>query len=560
MSKMISGTEYGLFKIFSSDFEFVIPEYQRPYSWEEEHARSLFEDLYTFFKTESEDGYFLGSIVLIKNEVEPHSEVIDGQQRITTLTILLAAIATHLDPELQKNMMDYIIEPGAPLVGIEARPRLSLRERDQKFFNKYIQKLNLNDLLGLDSARLENESQFNIQKNCSTFCSEIENKFGEDRKALSDFASFVLKRCFLVVVSTPNQNSAYRVFSVMNSRGLDLQTTDIIKADIIGGLPEEKRGEVSNHWEQMEVALGRNGFNDLFSFIRMIYAKEKARKSLLEEFKQHVLSRKHKNDSFVEKILKPYASAYDIIRTNSYEAQKFSGEVNEFLTWLGRLDFSDWVPPAIAFMSRYGEQPDQVLEFFRLLERLSAWMHVCRLYVNERIEIFSTILEEIEANKTAEKIERLKLTQNETEDFINALDGDVYTLTPRRRNYVMLRLDSFISDHAAVYDSKILTIEHVLPQTVEDNSEWAKSWPDVQLRAEWVHRIGNLALLNKRKNSSAGNYSFKKKCKKYFLGRGNVTSYALTAQVLSYEEWTLEVVQQRQKEFLTALKEGWAIG
>ena len=560
MSKMISGTEYGLFKIFSSDFEFVIPEYQRPYSREEEHARSLFEDLYTFFKTEGEDGYFLGSIVLIKNEVEPHSEVIDGQQRITTLTILLAAIASHLDPELQKNMMDYIIEPGAPLVGIEARPRLSLRERDQKFFNKYIQKLNLNDLMGLDSARLENESQFNIQKNCRTFCSEIESKFGEDRKSLSDFASFVLKKCFLVVVSTPNQNSAYRVFSVMNSRGLDLQTTDIIKADIIGGLPEEKRGEVSNHWEQMEVALGRNGFNDLFSFIRMIYAKEKARKSLLEEFKQHVLSKIHKNDSFVEKILKPYASAYDIIRTNSYEAQKFSGEVNEFLTWLGRLDFSDWVPPAIAFMSRYGEQPDQVFEFFRLLERLSAWMHVCRLYVNERIEIFSTILEEIEANKTAEKIERLKLTQKETDDFINALDGDVYTLTPRRRNYVMLRLDSFISDHAAVYDSKILTIEHVLPQTVEDNSEWAKSWPDVQVRAEWVHRIGNLGLLNKRKNSSAGNYSFKKKCKKYFLGRGNVTSYALTAQVLSYEEWTLEVVQQRQKELLTALKEGWAIG
>lgn len=101
MSNKIKGNEYTLSKIFSSDFEYHIPGYQRPYAWTAVETGILFDDLYDFFQKESVDDYFLGSIVLIKDEDKPYAEVIDGQQRLTTLSIFFLLWAMLL---LQKNI------------------------------------------------------------------------------------------------------------------------------------------------------------------------------------------------------------------------------------------------------------------------------------------------------------------------------------------------------------------------------------------------------------------------------------------------------------------------
>ncbi|MEN1641635.1 DUF262 domain-containing protein, partial [Pseudomonas aeruginosa] len=117
-----------------------------------------------------------------------------------------------------------------------------------------------------------------------------------------DFGSFLLMRCFLVTVTTPSQQSAFRVFSVLNNRGLDLLPTDIIKAEVIGKLPEDKREAFNDRWEDLEVATGRDGFNELFGHIRMIYARFKARRMLLEEFKDHVLSQVTSSEALVDEV------------------------------------------------------------------------------------------------------------------------------------------------------------------------------------------------------------------------------------------------------------------
>jgi hypothetical protein len=108
MLKKITGAEFPLAKIFSSEFDYHIPAYQRPYAWTEEESGTLFDDLYDFFRTEDDDNYFLGSIVLIKEDNNPHSDVIDGQQRLTTLTILLAALASHFDGEVKDAFRGHL--------------------------------------------------------------------------------------------------------------------------------------------------------------------------------------------------------------------------------------------------------------------------------------------------------------------------------------------------------------------------------------------------------------------------------------------------------------------
>ncbi|WP_339935483.1 DUF262 domain-containing HNH endonuclease family protein [Vreelandella glaciei] len=559
MSKKISGAEFPLAKIFSSDFEYLIPSYQRPYAWTTDQTSELFDDLYDFYRSEDEEGYFLGSIVLIKEEGSPKAEVIDGQQRLTTLTILLATIAAQLEGEDRSTLSQYITEPGNKFAGLKPKPRLTLREKDREFFTRYVQELAFNKLLALEPASLENDSQKNIQTNSQLIIKRLSSRFDDSLEKLDGFISFLLQRCFLVAVATPSQKSAFRVFSVMNSRGLDLQPTDIIKADVIGKLPTTSEQEIYNErWEDMEVDLGRSGFNDLFAYVRMIYAKEKAKRALLEEFRNHVLTQVSDTRTLIEEVLEPYAETLSILRESHYVAETDADKVNLSLRWLNRIDNSDWVPPAMVFLAEHKNEPAYVAWFFRKLERLAAYMHICAKNVNQRIERYALLVAALQqSHKYDNPVQVIELTEDEKTEMRRALQGDIYTLTARRRNYLMLRLDSFVSDGAATYDPTVLTIEHVLPQTVPSDSGWAEWWPEPEVRKQWVHRLANLVPLNKRRNSQAQNYDFGKKKEAYFRGRSNVSSYALTSQVLGEGQWTLKVVEKRQSDLIEVLADKW---
>lgn len=562
MSKKISGAEYPVAKIFSSDFEYVIPSYQRPYAWTTDQASELFDDLYAFYIGEPDEGYFLGSIVLIKQEGEPYAEVIDGQQRLTTLTILLSVLASNMEGKQRDTLCKYILEPGNEFEGLEPKPRLTLRERDKAFFLKYVQELRFDELLSLDDKGLDNESRLNIKKNSALFKSRVSKYLRDNPEKIKGFVAFILQRCFLVAVSTPSQQSAFRVFSVMNSRGLDLQPTDIIKADIIGQLhSDEEREGYNERWEDMEVELGRGGFNDLFTYVRMIYAKEKAKRSLLDEFREHVLKKVPEPVVLISDVLEPYANALAIVRQSSYEAVSHAEEVNKYLRWLNRIDNSDWIPSAIKFLSANKDDPEYVAWFFERLERLAAFMHICALNINERIERYNKVLVALESEHSlSSPLASIELSDAEKSKMRDALAGNIYELTPRRRNYLILRLDAFLSDGAASYDPTVLTIEHVLPQTVDPASEWAKLWTDPLERKQWVHKIANLIPLNRRRNSQAQNYDFAKKKDVYFSGKKGVSSYVLTTQVLNSSEWTPEYLAKRQEDLLDVLEENWRLG
>lgn len=561
MSKNLSGADYPLSKIFSSDFEYVIPPYQRPYAWTIDQASELFEDLHSFYQYEPDEEYFLGSIVLIKEENKPHAEVIDGQQRLTTLTILLAVLSNKLQGDDRKALLQYILEPGNKFEGLESKPRLTVRSRDRDFFASYVQGLKFDELFAMDEKALENESRLNIKRNSQLLDKYVSEKLGDDVEQIESFTAFLLRKCYLVAVSTPNQKSAFRIFSVMNSRGLDLQPTDIIKADTIGMVElDAQREKYNERWEEMEVELGRSRFNDLFSYIRMIHAKEKAKRSLLEEFREHVLSKGISPEELISEVLEPYAEALLIAKNSDYVAVAHAEEVNRYLKWLNRIDNSDWVPTAIEFIKNNKAKSEYMVWFFERLERLAAFMHICAYNINQRIERYNKVLSALENDHSlTNPINEVELTVDEKHKMIKVLDSDIYDLTSRRRNYLILRLDAFISDGGATYDPTILTIEHVLPQTVNKESEWAQWWPVAEERKIWVHRLANLVPLNKRRNSSASNFDFDKKKNAYFLGRKGVSSYALTTQVINCQQWTPENLAQRQVELIEILSDNWRL-
>lgn len=558
----IKGGEYPLSKIFSSEFNYNIPSYQRPYSWTVQEAGILFDDLYDFYKNENkEENYFLGSIVLIKQDDYPKSDVIDGQQRLTTLTILLAVIAHSLsDSDDRDEFKSYINEKGIKSQGINPKPRLKIRERDNNFFKSYIQELKIDELTSLKPDSQDTEAKANIIKNAQILQQKIKDTFTNEAD-IFDFGSFLVQRCYLVVVSTPSQQSAFRIFSVMNSRGMNLLATDIIKSDVIGKINEDNRDDYTDKWEEIETQLGRDDFNDLFGHIRMIKMKSKAKKSLQEEFYKYVLTNINNDTAieFIDNVLEPYSDAYNIIRKAIYTSTENAEKVNNILRWLNRIDNSDWLPPAMVFYCTHKTESDILLTFFEKLERLASYMRMTSFDINHRIERYARLISDLQdENDDSIYGESIELSASEQNEFISELNSDIYKMTGAKRNYLILRLDAFLSDGAASYKSNVLSIEHVLPQTVSPGSEWDKTWTDVDDRSYWLNKIGNLIPLTKRHNSKAQNYDFKTKKEKYFKNTdAGVTSYALATDVLNYDEWTPEIVKARQKKLIDAYKKGW---
>ncbi|MBQ8133356.1 MAG: DUF4357 domain-containing protein [Clostridia bacterium] len=560
MSSKITGKEYPLSKIFSKEFDYYIPAYQRPYAWSQEQTEKLFDDLYDFYREEKNDNFFLGSIVLIKDDDKPHADVIDGQQRLTTLTILISAIATRLSGDNKTNCIRYLTEPGNDLEGLEPLPRLHLRQKDQKFFNEYIQNLKLTELINLDPECLQDESQQHIRENCELILNRLNNKF-QDEKQVTEFCKFIVTRCYIVAVYTPVQRSAFRVFSVMNSRGLNLMPTDIIKSDIIGQIPENEQQLYTDKWEDLEVKTSRSGFNDVFTHTRMIFAKTKAKQNLLDEFREAVLTKVSPKE-LIDDILEPYSIAYTILINKKYVSTKNAEQINHYLFWLNKIDNADWIPSAIKFFAEHKNDSEYVLWFVKKLERLASYLHITAKDLNFRIERYRTVLEEMEENpdhSMDDPLSSIELSNEEKEEFTKVLNSEIYLLTGKRRNYVILRLNEFVGDGASKIDFEpnILTIEHVLPQTVSAGTQWEKIWLKEEERKVWINRIANLVPLTRKKNSEAQNYDFDKKKDVYFKGKNGTTTFPLTTQVLSEKEWSPSVVEKRQKELLDIFIDRW---
>lgn len=555
----IKGEAFYLSKVFSSDFQYAIPDYQRPYSWEEEHIKQLFDDLYDFYQQKTDETYFLGSIVVIKKDHQPQAEVVDGQQRLTSLTILFSTLASYLNGKYKESVEKYLQQPEDLAESIPAQPRLTLRKRDNDFFKKYIQNLELDKLRELNVEHdCKTDAQRNIYKNASILLNIISEKL-PDEKEIFEFFKFLIQKCCLVIVSTPSQKSAFRIFSVMNNRGLDLLPTDILKADLIGKITD-KQDEYTEKWEDLEQELGRSRFNDLFSHIRMIKLKSKAQKSILEELQESVVPNLSSISDFIDNELSGYATEFGALINNNYATEKNQLEIKQYIKWLNRVGFSEWLPVAILFLYQKPNS-EEALNFFKYLELLTSYLHLAAKDINKRIERYGSILNELEKNPK-EICPSLYLNEEEKSSFKRLLNGNIYQdMKAARRNYLILRLDEMVTDGAATYSkgSDLLTIEHVLPQKIDDESQWKEWWSSEEQHQTWLHRLANLVPLNKRRNSAASNWDFNQKKNKYFLGNSNVSSYALTSQVLNENEWTPKVVEERQKNLLNRLYQIWEL-
>lgn len=335
----IAAVEINLDKLFTDEYEFVIPEYQRPYTWGVEHAVQLLVDLQEALERDLDEPYFLGSIVLVKDAQSPRAEVIDGQQRLVTLTLLLAVLRDIVeDPSLRKDIHERVEKPAVEWEEKPAKPRLTLRRRDIEFFYQYVQKSDATeDVVRLSNNLAVTESQRAIRDNVKALREQL---FDWTRNDLANLYKMLRDRTMLVVVSTPDLNSAYRIFNVMNARGLPLLPSDIFKSQVIGEISESSRREYADRWENLEQELGREEFGTLFVYIRAILTQAHATRNLLSEFPEQILS-KWQGEAFIDEVLEPYAQADVRLRAQDFHGGPPWESVNNWLKRLSQLNNND---------------------------------------------------------------------------------------------------------------------------------------------------------------------------------------------------------------------------
>jgi len=531
-------------KILTEQICYEIPPYQRPYSWEQENVQQLLDDVWEAYEGRDAE-YFIGSLITIERERDRRYDVVDGQQRLTTLNLIFACLRDRIGDEAAKAELGKRILPCNVLTGESESPRLLLRSTDQTFFRKHV----------LEGHRLAHKersvvgaSQRHLVENLDVvdeFCR------GRSEQLLKLFANYLLTKVYVVFVTTPSLQSAYRLFNVLNARGIPLSNADLIKNSLFSHLDGQvgRSEELEARWLELEEELGIERLDAFFGHHRTSLRAAKARGSLHEELEPLSNATHGGPFVFLDAVV---SSAANYMRIVNEEFE--DGAALRALRGLGRVSYDEWIPPLLAFLNDpvdgFAES-----EFIELLEKITMQNWLRRLGSTARLTAYYQLISAIRDRKAAEDIRQIFRKNAQNTEFVDSLGGDVYGKPFDLA--VLLRLEEAAQDQSVtkIYSGRI-TIEHVLPQSLKD-PYWQSRF-SMEQHELWLHRLGNLALLCGHKNHKAQYYDFDRK-KKIYSDRNKKVSFDLTKELCDESDWTLERIRARQDRLLGLAKSIWTI-
>lgn len=403
----IEGEKITLNTLFDN-FWFNIPEYQRPYVWKDEQIDDLLDDLLFAYKNKRDDEYFLGSLVLHRKKESSYKDfdVLDGQQRLTTLLLMFAVIRDLLDdPDKAKSCGQFIFQTEDTFRSRPSRVKLiyKIREDVQEFINEYIKNKNStnNDTKLKEMSNMKNITIANMAKNLLLF----REFFNTKKIVLKVFADFLFNKVIFMYVSTNKFDDAYRLFTILNNRGIQLRNSDILKSINIGVIKDSKEKEkYGKKWEDLENSFKEDEFNRFLSFIRTIIVKIKARENLKKEY----------DKIYEEKLLKKGKNTIDLFLTYREYYDKLlefidfdvGNDYNNLITIMKfALPSTDWIPPLLFYFHKF--KNNKLMEFLKKLEFKFIGDWILRETPTTRLNNMNEIIKAIEHIETDNPYELL---------------------------------------------------------------------------------------------------------------------------------------------------------
>lgn len=561
MSSPFGAQAMPLGQLFADPNFIHVPSYQRSFAWTPEEAGRLLEDVLEALDAEgdSEQGgdYFLGPMLFI--EPDPPTgriatwkasrtgrvrEVVDGLQRLTTLTMLFCVLR-DLGAEGGEPAGDRLLAA----VGTGARARLSLREPEETFFQAHVRRRGATAEPCPEASLSPAETRIlEVRKHLRDAVADLD---AAGRRAL---AEFLLDKCHIVLVSATGIDRAHRMFTVLNATGRPLARNDILKAALLGSVPARALDRATAAWDAAQARLGAD-FDSLFSHLRTIHHRSSA----------HIISGVQKiaqdqggAELFVSNLLGPAAAAFDDIRHARHEGAPESAAIAGALRHLGWLRGGDWLPPALQCWLQHGTNPAELAWFLRALDRLAYGLRILGMGTKRRAARLGAVINALrQGHDLRAPGSHLMLTRDEQGSIRHNL-RDLHARSAPLARLVLLRLNEEMAGGPQDLPVEDLTVEHILPRKPSANSRWRQWFPDPAERGRCTESLGNLVLMTRAQNDRAGNQDFARKQQVLFAADGALT-LPVNDYVRGQAEWRAAQIRGREDELLAHVYRLWNI-
>lgn len=525
---------------------FVIPEYQRPYAWTDEQVETLFEDLWEFTATsggtERESSYFLGSVVSYENE-DGEQEIIDGQQRITSLFLLLRAIYTKLiatpvsERTAEANNFIGKIEPTIwrtnKLTGTVDFKNILLTSR--------VVNNDGNEILRsiLETGKVDENAKDNYSKNYRYFQVLFDKHSTENPLMVYQFIYALLNQAILLPITADTQDTALTIFSTLNDRGLPLSDADIFKAKIYNQLEMDAKEKFIERWKELdEQATDANESIQQLFYYNMFYyrALDKDTKTTTPGVRKYYAANKF------ERLYKPelldtlfvILNLWKVVNKSEEledEAWSKNNKIRQTLDTLASYPNEFWKYPVVIYYVCYRNEENFEKRFALFLNKLL-------------MELLTKYLMKPTIN--AVKPDILKLNSAIVTSIVPAFEFKVidmaqmepYIQNPNR-NAVRMLLKTLAYEHQDDLLPAKWEIEHIFPQKWQSNYFPDESDSTIK---EKIEHIGNKLPFEKKLNIVAGNGYFKKKKKEYATSKIRITNVMGISDVT---DWNLDSIMKR---------------
>lgn len=541
----MKASERKITKLFSeSDTVFSIPVYQRDYNWQEKQCQRLFKDILQTGKNEKVSSYFLGSIVYIHDGIygvgEKEFHVIDGQQRMTTLTLLFLAIyfklkGTILAKDADKIYNQYVVNPYS-----EKEIKLKLLPPEE---NLYI----LNKISHNKFNELEAFQDRNMLKNYLFFEKELENLSFDDMKHLSNG---IEKLIYIDIALEKGKDDPQKIFESLNSTGLDLSQGDLIRNYILMDL---ERGEQNRIYKEIwipienncKVSDGSEITSYVSDFIRdyltLKTEKISSKPKVFETFKAYY---EKENDEKLED-MKKYSEAYSYIIKPSLEKDR---DIQRELDYLKSLDKTVINTFLIGILKDYKDnilEKDELVNILILLQSYLWRRYITEKPTNALNKIFQGMYGKISrsGNYYENLVDVLMAEDFPTdEELESALKLKNVYKDKEKLNYVFKKLENYNHNELIDFENEKITIEHIFPQ--KPNKAWKENYSDNELEQmiSFKDTISNLTLTGS--NSNLSNKAFHEKRDDEVHGYKNSKLY-MNKYLGRLEEWNLLSMEAR---------------
>ncbi|MEK5419511.1 DUF262 and DUF1524 domain-containing protein [Paenibacillus sp. FSL L8-0708] len=494
----MKAVETNLLKFLQGTKQFIIPIYQRKYSWTISQCRQLWNDILRAAEDEKIKGHFVGSIVYIERGLYqissvPQLLVIDGQQRMTTLTLFLLALGKAIEESDQpcditrRKIMNYYL--------------VNNDEEGDQYHKLILTKSDKDTLISLTSKKsLPEEFSQRVYENYNFFIDSIKKSEIDLNKLFQGIAKLIVVDISL----DRDHDNPQLIFESLNSTGLDLSQADLIRNFVLMRLEPKEQAELyTEYWYPMERSFGNLNDSNLFDRFMRDYLTVKMGKipniqDVYTVFKDYVYQQSEQTvNEIVEDIYR--FSKYFVKLAFQIEKDK---NINQVLVDINALKVDVSYPFLLEVYDDYGQQKLSKEDFITILELVEAYVFrrsICGVPTNSLNKTFATISKEIDKDNYMESAIAAFLLQDshrrfpKNEEFIQeSLVKDVYNF--RNRNYLLRKLENF--NRKEIVDIESYTIEHIMPQNKNLSSEWRESlgisWEEIH--NTYLHRLGNLTL------------------------------------------------------------------